>query len=45
MIEGLKKYTKIVNMTYFAKEKEINIDDSLGKIVYLEVDSPLNYVE
>ena len=43
MIEDLKKYTKIVNVTHFTKEKEIDIDDSLGKIVYLEVDSPLNY--
>ena len=39
----MEKYTKIVNVTYFIKEKEIDIDDSINKIVYLEVDSPLNY--
>lgn len=39
----MEKYKKIVDMTYFTKTKEINIDDALNKIVYLEVDSPLNY--
>lgn len=43
MMDDLKKYTKTLSVTYFAKEKEINIDDALGRIVYLEVDSPLNY--
>ena len=39
----MDKYTKTVNMTYFIKQDRINIDDSINKIVYLEVDSPLNY--
>lgn len=39
----MEKYTKRVNVTYFIKEKEIDINDSINKIVYLEVDSPLNY--
>lgn len=39
----MEKYTKMINMTYFTKGEKIDIDDSLNKIVYLEVDSPLNY--
>jgi len=39
----MEKYKKSINMTYFTKKKIIDIEDSLDKIVYLEVDSPLNY--
>ncbi len=39
----MKNKKEIINMTYFNKLKEIDINDSLGKVVYLEVDSPLNY--
>ena len=39
----MESYTRMVSNTYFKKEGEIYIDDALGKIVYLEVDSPLNY--
>lgn len=39
----MKKYTKKVSLTYFKKLKEISIEDSINKIVYLEVNSPLNY--
>jgi len=39
----MEKYKKIVNMTYFTKGKKIDINDSIDRIVYLEVDSPLNY--
>ena len=33
----------VIPESLFNKEKEIDINDSLNKIVYLEVDSPLNY--
>ena len=39
----MKKYTKKVSLTYFKKIKEISIENSINKIVYLEVNSPLNY--
>lgn len=39
----MEKYTKKINITYFNKDKEIEIDDSINKIVFLEVNSPLNY--
>ena len=39
----MEKYTKKINITHFAKDEEINIDDATNRIVYLEVNSPLNY--
>ena len=39
----MDKYIKEVNITYFMKENKINIDEALNEIVYLEVNSPLNY--
>ena len=39
----MKSKKEIINMTYFERIKEINIDDSLGKIVFLEINSPLSY--
>lgn len=39
----MQSYKEIVDITYFTKEREIDIDDAINSIVYLEVDSPLNY--
>ncbi len=39
----MEKYTKKINITYFTKDKEVNIDNAINKVVFLEVNSPLNY--
>lgn len=39
----MEKYLKNTSITYFAKVKEIDINNSLNKTVYLKVKSPLNY--
>ena len=39
----MEKNTKKINITYFTKDKEINIDNAINKVVFLEVNSPLNY--
>lgn len=39
----MEKYIKNVDVTFFEKDSEIDIGDALNEIVYLEVNSPLNY--
>ena len=39
----MEKYNKKINITYFTKDEEINIDNAINKIVFLKVNSPLNY--
>lgn len=42
-MKDLVKYEKNIEIVYFINNKDININNSLGKIVHLKVKSPLHY--
>lgn len=40
----MRKYKKEVDITYFKKDKKVQIDEiSVGQLIYLKIESPLNY--